>query len=65
MPTTNDNDLATELLDEIDAQASGTKDSERQKIKRMAQLAKKLLSGSATDDDRQQANDELHPSRQR
>lgn len=64
MPSTNDTDLAEELLDEIAAQADGTKDEERQKIKRMARLAKKLVSGTAGEEDREQARDELHPSRQ-
>ena len=64
MATRNDTDLAKELLDEIVKQADGTKTSERQKIKKMARLARDLIDGSATDADRKDANSELHPSRQ-
>jgi hypothetical protein len=64
-PSTEDIDLAKELAREIQQQADGTKQSEREKIKRMAGIAERLLDGTATDEERQQGRDELHPSRQR
>ncbi len=64
MSSTSDVDLAKDLAREIAQQADGTKQSERQKIKRMARAIEKLLDGSASDQDRQDAQAELHPSQQ-
>jgi hypothetical protein len=62
MHSEDDLDLAKKLAHGISLQASGTKNSERTKMARMAHLIEALLGEAPTADDREQALAELHPS---